>query len=120
MMRRRGGKMEKKQEKSIVPLILIIIGGILILGAILAILINPKAPQENTQSSSTSGSSSEIARIKPEEAKVAFDSGEAVFVDVRPEESYAVSHIPGALSIPFVELPERVDELNPDDWIILY
>lgn len=112
--------MQKKHEKSIVPLILIIIGGILILGAMLAIFINPKAPQENPQSSSTSENSSEIVRVQPEEAKVAFDSGEAVFVDVRPGESYSVSHIPGALSIPLAELPDRVDELDPQDWIILY
>ena len=112
--------MEKQKKKSIVPLILILIGGVLILGAILVILFLPKAPQEDAQSSSRSADASEIARIQPEEAKIAFDSGEAVFVDVRPEESYSVSHIPGALSIPLAELPSRLDELDQKDWIIVY
>ena len=112
--------MEKQKKKSIVPLILILIGGILILGAMLAIIYRPKASQEATQSSSRSANTSEIARIRPEEAKIAFDSGGAVFVDVRPEESYSASHIPGALSIPLAELPSRLDELDQKDWIILY
>jgi hypothetical protein len=120
MMPRRGGKMEKHKEKSIFPLILILIGGVFILGAVLAIVFLPRAPQEAAQSSSSPANISEIARIQPEEAKIAFDSGEAVFVDVRPEESFAVSHIPGARSIPIAELPSRLDELDQKDWIIVY
>ena len=112
--------MEKQKVKSIFPLILILIGGVLMLGAVLAIVFLPRAPQEAAQSSPIPANTSEITRIQPEEAKIAFDSGEAVFVDVRPEEYYSVSHIPGALSIPLAELPSRLDELDQKDWIILY
>ena len=112
--------MEKQKEKSIVPLILIIIGGTLIFGAILAVVFRSKAIQEAATSSSSSAVNSEITRIQPDEAKIAFDAGEAVFIDVRAEESYLESHIPGALSIPLAELPSRLDELDQQSWFILY
>ena len=62
----------------------------------------------------------EVSRIGLEESKTAFDSGQAVFVDVRSATSYAASHIPGALSIPLVELEPRIAELDPGHWIITY
>ena len=55
-----------------------------------------------------------------EESKTAFDNGEAIFVDVRSESFYAAGHIPGAVSIPLTELEGRIDELNPEKWIITY
>lgn len=65
-------------------------------------------------------SESDAPRVSLGEAKAAFDRGAAVFVDVRSESAYAESHIPGALSIPLAELESRLDELNPDQWIITY
>jgi 3-mercaptopyruvate sulfurtransferase SseA len=62
----------------------------------------------------------DIERVTLEEAKAAFDSGAAVFVDVRSESSYAERHIPGALSIPANIIESRMDELDPDQWIITY
>jgi 3-mercaptopyruvate sulfurtransferase SseA len=62
----------------------------------------------------------EVPRVELEEAKIAFDSKSVVFVDVRTAESYAQSHIPGALSIPGTELEGRMDELDPEKWIITY
>jgi 3-mercaptopyruvate sulfurtransferase SseA len=62
----------------------------------------------------------EVPRVTLEEAKTAFDSGAAVFVDVRSAASYEASHIPGALSIPLGELESRINELDPDQWIITY
>ena len=52
------------------------------------------------QSSSTGGELSGITRLSLEEARAAFDSGAATFVDVRSAGSYARGHIPGARSIP--------------------
>jgi hypothetical protein len=63
---------------------------------------------------------SEVQRVSIEESKAAFDSGEAVFLDVRSESSYAAGHIPGALSIPLTDVPARIDELDPNQWIITY
>jgi 3-mercaptopyruvate sulfurtransferase SseA len=62
----------------------------------------------------------DIERVSLEDAKAAFDSGTAIFVDVRRPEAYAASHIPGALSMPAIELADRLDELDPDQWIITY
>ena len=62
----------------------------------------------------------EVSRISLEESKTAFDKSEAIFLDVRSASSYASSHIPGALSIPLAELEPRIDELDPDQWIITY
>jgi len=62
----------------------------------------------------------EIQRITLEESKSAFENGEALFLDVRSQSSYAASHIPGAQSIPLVELRPRIEELDPSQWIITY
>jgi len=61
-----------------------------------------------------------ISRADLLTAKQAFDSNQAVFVDVRDRMYYESGHIPGALSIPLSELGSRVGELDPNDWIILY
>lgn len=63
---------------------------------------------------------SEIPRVSLEDAKAAFDTGSALFLDVRSKASYDAAHIPGALSIPLVELEERLAELDPNQWVITY
>jgi len=62
----------------------------------------------------------EILRVSLADARAAYDSGAAAFVDVRDGDSYTASHIPGALSIPLTELENRLGELNRSDWIITY
>lgn len=62
----------------------------------------------------------EIPRVSLEKAKAGFDTKSAVFVDVRGSASYAVSHIPGALDIPLEDIETRLNELDPDQWIIPY
>lgn len=69
--------------------------------------LNVEAPQE-------------VQRVTLGESKAAFDNNSAVFLDVRSENSYGTSHIPGALSIPLAELEARVNELDPDQWIVTY
>jgi 3-mercaptopyruvate sulfurtransferase SseA len=61
-----------------------------------------------------------VPRVSLDEAKAAFDAGEAVFLDVRLPDDFAASHIPGALSISLNDLETRLEELNPGDWIITY
>jgi hypothetical protein len=61
-----------------------------------------------------------IPRISLADAKAAHELGSAVFLDVRDANAYAQSHIKGAILIPLDELPDRVNELNPSDWIITY
>jgi len=77
------------------------------------------SPMQVTDDSNVDASG-EVQRVSLEESKMAFDNGEAVFIDVRSESSYAASHIPGALSIPLAELEGRLGELDPNQWIITY
>ena len=48
------------------------------------------------------------------------ESGEVVVVDVRSADEYAAGHIPGALSVPYAELPDRIGELPTDTEIVAY
>jgi ArsR family transcriptional regulator len=61
-----------------------------------------------------------VPRVTLAEAKAALDDGTAIFVDVRGDDVYALSHIPGAVSIPLNDLETRLDELDPEQWIITY
>ena len=75
---------------------------------------------QNQADNSTPVTPSEVSRIGIEESKVAYDNGEAIFLDVRNQDSYATGHIPGALSIPLNELEARIEELDRNQWIITY
>jgi len=101
---------------------MVILGGVLILGAaawMLALYLNgPKAGPKEAQEATISVEG--LPRVSLADARAAFDTGAAVFVDVRDAQAYAQAHIPGALSIPLAELPQRVGELNPSAWIITY
>ncbi len=48
------------------------------------------------------------------------DSGDAILLDVRPATEYAAGHIPGAKSIPFDELADRLEELPEDLDVVAY
>ncbi|HLO31689.1 MAG TPA: rhodanese-like domain-containing protein [Anaerolineales bacterium] len=64
----------------------------------------------------------EVPRVSVQEAKVAFDSGEALIVDVRSPEAYAASHVPGALNVSLGEIETNPAglKLAQDQWIITY
>jgi rhodanese-related sulfurtransferase len=47
-------------------------------------------------------------------------AGEIVVLDVRPSPEYAAGHIPGALSIPFGDLSERLAELPAEVEVVAY
>lgn len=46
--------------------------------------------------------------------------GLVTVLDVRPEEEFAVGHLPGALNIPLAELERRLGELPADREVIAY
>ncbi len=46
--------------------------------------------------------------------------GAVTVVDVRPRAEYEAAHIPGALSIPVAELPDRLRELPADREVVAY
>jgi 3-mercaptopyruvate sulfurtransferase SseA len=101
-------------------------GALLILGAIgwyLVVIAGQPAPASPPDSQSPQGIEDnypQIERISPEDANTANNQNQAVFVDVRSSEEFSQGHIPGAVNIPLLDLPVRVDELSPDDWIITY
>ena len=73
--------------------------------------IVPAAPQTDL---------SKAKRIPREEAVKLVKQGKAIFVDVRPKESYDYGHIKGALSIPEAELIGRLKEIPPGRMIVTY
>ena len=48
------------------------------------------------------------------------DDGSVVLLDVRPEDEFALGHLPGALNIPFADLERRLAELPKDAQIVAY
>ncbi|UCD97407.1 MAG: rhodanese-like domain-containing protein [Chloroflexota bacterium] len=113
--------MPTEKKRPIYPLLLIFGGIVLIIAAVASILIlsgDNSSQQNDLQDQAIPYP--QVERVKLFEAKSAFDQDLAVFVDVRDEESFESGHIPGAISIPLNQLSERLEELNPNDWIILY
>lgn len=49
--------------------------------------------------------------VSREELLARLERGEAVVIDVRPAEEYRAGHVPGAISIPLEQLPDRLGEL---------
>ncbi|MEW5829059.1 MAG: rhodanese-like domain-containing protein [Chloroflexota bacterium] len=112
--------MPKGKRNYQIPILLIIGGGFLLIIATVLIAHQnvpaapaPAAPfEEETYP--------EIPRVSLADARAAFDSGSAIFVDVRSTEAYMASHIMGAINIPLAELEARLSELDQVQWIITY
>lgn len=60
------------------------------------------------------------ARISLEDAKKAFDANEAVFVDTRYADAFALEHVKGAVNIPANDIDKRFSELPKGKKIIAY
>ena len=62
------------------------------------------------------------AELGPHNVKRLIDSGDTSFVvvDVRSAEGYREGHIPGAINIPFEQLPSRLKSLPKTKEIISY
>jgi hypothetical protein len=62
-----------------------------------------------------------VKRIAPEEAAMLVQTGDAILVDVRSQDSFVSDHIRGAKHIPYAEIELRArQELPPTRWIIPY
>ena len=101
---------------------LMVIGGALIVVPLLTSTANPieSAPIPTALNIDQSVPYPTVPRVSLGEARAAYESKQAVFVDVRSAEQYAHSHISGAKSIPLNELESRVNELNKEQSIITY
>jgi len=108
--------MDKKRKNGF--LWFLIGGGVfLLLAGLVSVLLNRQFQPGLTPTPATV---EQVERVSLKEARTALDDGTAVFLDVRSSDAYAVSHIPGAVSIPAGELPARMGELDPGAWIIPY
>lgn len=47
-------------------------------------------------------------------------SGDVTILDVRPEDEFALAHVPGAINVPLKELEARAAEIDPAKDIIAY
>lgn len=110
--------MSRFNQKKIVP-ILTIAFGILLIAIALIFGISLNAPS-STATSIPPQDIQDVPRITLLDAKKAYDTDEAIFLDVRDVNSYMADHIPGAVSIPLNELQARYTELNKKALIITY
>jgi 3-mercaptopyruvate sulfurtransferase SseA len=100
--------------------------GAALLSVILVLyILNPGAtgsasPGVNDTGSATSIPYPTVQRVSVTEARAAFDTEQALFLDVRAPEDYAAAHIPGALLIPISDLAGAVETLPTDAEIITY
>ncbi|OCC03181.1 ArsR family transcriptional regulator [Labrys sp. WJW] len=64
-----------------------------------------------------------LDRLEPvsrEELLNRLEDGSITLLDVRPEDEFALGHLPGALNLPFDELERRLSELPPNQEIVAY
>jgi len=111
------------KNRSKIPFLLIGGGLVLIVGALAWLLFSANTTsftETGPEFVTVRGPHPDIPRVSLEDAKEAFNNGDAVFLDVRGDDAYAISHIPGAISISENDLVNRFNELSPSDWIITY
>lgn len=61
-----------------------------------------------------------LEAVSREELVSRLEDDLVIVLDVRPEDEFAVGHLPGALNIPLAELERRLSELPPDREIVAY
>lgn len=87
---------------------------------------SPAAPvsiskiSETEKKADSSPEQDNIPRINLEDAKKAFDAGNAVFIDTRGEEAYRAEHIKGAINIPVNILEAKLKDIPAGKKIIAY
>jgi ArsR family transcriptional regulator len=58
--------------------------------------------------------------VSLEELVERLKAGLVTVLDLRPEDEFALGHLPGALNIPLAELEKRLADFDPDQEIIAY
>jgi len=111
----------KQTKKS--PLFIILLGaGLLVLAGLLYWgLSSSRTTVTNTPVQATVPlTDADVDRVSLSDAKAAFDSDSALFVDTRDLDSYNQGHIPGAVLITSSEVESKLRELDPSVPVITY
>ena len=88
---------------------------ILITGVLAGVLTACGNRSENTETVQEEAMKGEYHKITAEEAKNRMDSDDTIIIpDVRPQEEYEESHIPGAILIPNESIGTEKQEQLPD------
>lgn len=66
------------------------------------------------------GDKTTVARISAEDLRARVSSGAAVVVDVRDANSFAASHIPGAIHVPYATVEANLATLPRDKELVFY
>jgi ArsR family transcriptional regulator len=62
----------------------------------------------------------ELEPVSREELLDRLRCGTVTLLDVRPEDEFALGHLPGALNVPLAQLAGRLSELPPDREVVAY
>jgi DNA-binding transcriptional ArsR family regulator len=62
----------------------------------------------------------DFVQLSTEDLSQRLGTGDVLLLDVRPAIEYDAAHLPGAISVPLDELPQRLDELPSDALIVTY
>lgn len=106
---------KKTSPEPIGPLFLVALGILVIIGLVLwqgitsSVASNPGTAQIGA-----------IERTSLAQAKQAYDSRSAIFLDVRDVEFFNESHIKGAVNLPLGDIETRYRQLDSKRWIITY
>jgi 3-mercaptopyruvate sulfurtransferase SseA len=110
----------KVNKQSLLSLLLVLMGLVLVGGAFYWFQSTVNSVPTQPSDLEAGIPYPEIPRISLADAKAAYELKNATFIDVRDSMSYSEGHIPGALSIPLEDLSDRINELDPANWYILY
>lgn len=80
----------------------------------------PNVVPTNVATQAEATPADDAPRISLADAKAAFDTGGALFIDTRASASYDAEHIKGALNIPMDKLADRIKDLPRDKKIVAY
>lgn len=61
-----------------------------------------------------------LEAIAREELARRLHEGSVTVLDVRPQDEFALGHLPGAVNIPLAELQQRLADLPPDQEVVAY
>jgi rhodanese-related sulfurtransferase/DNA-binding transcriptional ArsR family regulator len=61
-----------------------------------------------------------LEAVSREELMERARTGTVTVLDVRPDDEFALGHLPGALNVPLRELEARLGEMNPEHEIVAY